>query len=496
MHYIFFLLILCGLYELVVGVKQFLIDVLNDCSSYTVYGTFSNPAPFAMLIGIILPIAWLYTLHWKIILVSKGNLFFRIEVVFSCCYVIMSLVALPLSMSRTSWIAAILACSVVTYIHLRENSVQKFHWNVFEKKLNIIALIVFSFICISGIYFLKKESADGRLLIWKISSSIVKEHAVYGVGKGYFPGAYGRAQEEYFRKNKGTEHEKTIAGAPEYAYNEYLQIIIEHGIIGLLFLMLIIGYCFYHLLHTSSRNRIPIMGAFVSLLIMAFFSYPLRNIYTCLLSISIIVLIILLPTGRKTVKSRIVSYVMIVLMLFAIFYKECFSFRNLGNMKIAYKQWNLLKPYFDSELFDEITENYAILYPYLKSDAAFLFEYGQCLSKTRKYEQSNLILQEGLCRSSDPMFLNILGKNYQRLERYQLAEKMFYKAYYRIPHKIYPLYLLMLLYEEQRKEEHMLSMAYRIVNQKVKINSPETQYVKARAKKILEQYQNKKKRDD
>lgn len=489
MRYIFFLLILCGLYELSIGIKQILTTILNECSYHTICGTFDNPAPYAMLITLILPIAWFYTLQKKRLLIKKGNLLKKVETFLSYCYMTMSLVVLPFSMNRTSWVAAVLACSIVTYSHFKENRKEVFYRNDLKKKLNLIIFIIISFVSISGIYFFKKDSADGRLLIWKISSSIIKEHIVNGVGNGYFSGAYGRAQEEYFRNNKGTEHEQMIAGAPEYTYNEYLQIVMEYGIIGLLFLILIIGYCLYHLTHTNNQNRVPILGAFISLLIMAFFSYPLRNLYTCLLSICITVLAVFLPNEKRTIKSIITSYVMLLFALLTIFYKGSFSF-GLGNTKTAYKQWNLLKPYFDAEQFDEIVGNYSILYPYLKSDATFLFEYGQCLSKMELYEKSNKILQEGLCRSSDPMFLNILGKNYQRLGRYQLAEKMLYKAHYRIPHKIYPLYLLMLLYKEQQNKQNMLSMAYCIVYKKTKNDSAETKYIKAKAREILEQYQN------
>lgn len=50
---------------------------------------------------------------------------------------------------------------------------------------------------------------------------------------------------------------------------------------------------------------------------------------------------------------------------------------------------------------------------------------------------------------------------------------MFYKSYYRTPHKIYPLYLLMNLYEEQGKDDKVRAMIRRIIMQKEKITSLE-----------------------
>jgi len=45
-----------------------------------------------------------------------------------------------------------------------------------------------------------------------------------------------------FQKRKGTETEKRVAGSPEYAFNEYLQIFLEEGLLGIL-LFLLLSVC-------------------------------------------------------------------------------------------------------------------------------------------------------------------------------------------------------------------------------------------------------------
>ena len=42
---------------------------------------------------------------------------------------------------------------------------------------------------------------------------------------------YEKAQAEYFAKGNYTETEERVEGSPEYAFNEYLQLAIEGGII-------------------------------------------------------------------------------------------------------------------------------------------------------------------------------------------------------------------------------------------------------------------------
>ena len=49
-----------------------------------------------------------------------------------------------------------------------------------------------------GVYVLKKDSADGRLLIWKISVLAMSDWPVLGVGLDHFCGTYGNTQAACF----------------------------------------------------------------------------------------------------------------------------------------------------------------------------------------------------------------------------------------------------------------------------------------------------------
>ena len=70
--------------------------------------------------------------------------------------------------------------------------------------------------------------------MWKISCLAIAESPVVGHGADGFVSAYGRAQEEYFANGEYSETEELVAGSPEYAFNEYLQIAVEFGVIILL----------------------------------------------------------------------------------------------------------------------------------------------------------------------------------------------------------------------------------------------------------------------
>ena len=161
----------------------------------------------------------------------------------------------------------------------------------------------------------------------------------------------------------------------------------------------------------------------------------------------------------------------------------CYSLGIIGHPihRQANEYWKKLQAYFYQGEFETISEKYALLYPYLSKEPSFLFEYGQCLSQTGQYEKSNEILEKGTHYSSDPMFFNIMGKNYQQLKQYDKAEYMFYQAIYRIPHKLYPYYLLMKMYIESNQIKKATEIAKIIIRKKLKVESIHTNKMKKEA---------------
>lgn len=113
---------------------------------------------------------------------------------------VLLLLVLPATLSRGAWLAAIAGCGIVLgyYFHLYNRLkflFQKHRLASFIATICIFLLVTGTLI---GIYQLKKESADGRRLIWKVSSTLVASHPATGVGFGHFAGAYGEAQAAYF----------------------------------------------------------------------------------------------------------------------------------------------------------------------------------------------------------------------------------------------------------------------------------------------------------
>ena len=342
----------------------------------------------------------------------------------------------------------------------------------------------------------EKDSADGRLFIWKISYPVAKQQMFSGVGIGGFPYVYGEAQEAYFREKKDVRNEEMLAGAPDYAYNEYLQIWIELGLPGVLSCLCLIAYVYIRLLWCRNVEVVGLCGTMVSLMVVSFFSYPLRCFVTCSLSLFILLWAAWMPM-MLCEKKRYgkVGMVCGLLVLIGMGTMVCIRFNKSYRTWVAVKHWDMVRLYFDREKYKGIEKCYRALYPDLRKDAGFLFEYGVCLSYNGHHEESNIILSEGAKRSSDPMFFNFMGKNFQALGRFEEAEDMFYKAYYRVPHRIYPLYLLMGLYEKEGRDLEMLEKAHQIVGKKEKVPSSLTEYLKKEAVNRLGKYEGMKRRE-
>ena len=109
----------------------------------------------------------------------------------------------------------------------------------------IASVILFLFFAGAiGAYQLKKHSADGRTFIWKNTIELIKQNPL-GVGLGNYSGSYGHIQAAYFETGKGMEDEERVAGNPEYAFNEYLQILAEQGVFVFLIFFGITCYSLY-----------------------------------------------------------------------------------------------------------------------------------------------------------------------------------------------------------------------------------------------------------
>ncbi len=490
-RYIYFFLILTGLVEAIWGLRQLYGFSPSQHSLFRLTGSFFNPGPYAGYLAVVFPLALYFALKLRIDVVtndaeqSRFIELHRVLIYLLCNGVrfisiatcITILLVLPAAMSRASWLAAIAGSLIVLtgYYSNRFAHIKKY-LSIDKKKVLAVSIIVIAllFLALSGMYFLKKDSADGRALMWKISLDVIKKHP-FGVGLGNFSGAYGDAQAVYFASGQASETEEYVAGSPEYAFNEYLQIAIETGLLSLLLFLAIIVVALRKMIKTKAWGK---MGALVSLLVFACFSYP----FSVLPFLIIFVFLIYRRSntddtvyadshGFLNEKTGVNPFIPCLLCAFICLTITSFCLYKEYPVYQAYKSWNTARIYYNAGLYKDVAEDYKELYPLLNDQIQFLFEYAQSLSKSEQYAESNRILERAIQISCDPMLYNIMGKNYQALKAYEQAEVCFIQSTRIVPNRLYPFYLLTKLYHEMGSQEKVNEMADIVQTKEPKVHS-------------------------
>ena len=483
--------IFTGLAEAIWGLKQLYGYSQSQHSLFRTTGSFFNPGPYAGYLAMILPLAFYYLLNDYKVFTKKFNcdyLPFYFRWGLSGLTFLNIIIVLPATMSRASWIAAITGSLIVFVFYLlvqkRKLRLLKNYIKENKGKAFSIFMLAVTIITVSSfaLYHLKKDSADGRTLIWKTCIEIIKENPL-GAGVGYFAGSYGNAQAKYLAGETASEQEKYVAGNPEYAFNEYLQIGVEYGIIPFLIFLAIIISTIYRGLKNRQYAHI---GAFFALLIFAGMSYPF-SILPHLISFVFFIAVCSCKyrpdyNSQKRTKINIYCILLISICIVGI------CIYNRYPMYNAYKKWNKYKTFYMINSHAEVAKEYKDIAPYLSHEIQFLFEYGQSLSKTACYDESNTVLNQAINISCDPMLYNIMGRNYQNIKNYDLAEDCFNKSAMLVPNRLYPYYLLAKLYEEKGEKEKVCEMAEKIYTKEAKVHSMAVDEMRNELKQMCEKY--------
>lgn len=399
------LLIICCLVaicESTLGIYQIFLHQQSLFTRFTLTGSFSNPGPYGGLISILLAILGAYVLQNY----NAQKWYDKALVILSSISCALCVIVIPASMSRAAWLALGVAALVWGFKELRLADWIKKH-KAFAAIASVIVIIV-----MTGVFFLKKDSAIGRLHIWHMELRAIAEAPLSGHGKGTVLGVYGDTQAEYFAEKERPKIITKVAGCPEYAFNEYLKIGVEYGIpamIGVIVVMIA-------LITLLLKYRSPFAYGLIAFSVFAFFSYPLEAI---------------------PIKSE------------------------------AEKEWESVRYLSSMELYEDAAEELAPLYDNLKDNYRYIYDYGYALHKCKRYRESNEILKEGAKISSDPMFYNIIGKNQEAMGLYEEAEKAYLHAHHMVPYRLYPLTLLMKMKIRLQDTDQALIYARKIVSMPV-----------------------------
>ena len=462
-NYMTFAVMLCGIYQSCLVLGQLLGYEASNHLRFVVTGSFFNPGPCGIFLAGVFVLA--------VAMMKKGyrkvgfNLMF-VRYVTACVTFGVTLVALVPTMSRAGWIGALVG---VMLLYRREIVA----WGNTRRRWVIGGGIVGMIVVLMLFYLLKKDSANGRLFIWQNTVSAYWKTPLFGVGIDGFERAFAEAQHDYFEKEKVLEQDNRhveMAGVVESAFNEPLALFLLLGAVGGVLTAMVL---FFKLQRLTAYSCVA-----VALLVASFFSY---TFYIPSIAIVFLFAVAQLP-DRRVRGGRYVNVLMFGIMGIVVLF---FDFREFGRRE-AYRKWKNNAVYYTWEDYQSVVEEYGKLYPVLKNDFKFLFEYGHSLHKVGRYEESNIMLKRGLRHSADPMFWNIAGNNYLALKQYDQGMTAYLRAYYTFPNRVYPLYLLTKL-EAERGDTTMMNYYGRILlGKRPKVPSLAVDEMKFEIRKMLD----------
>lgn len=471
--------------EAIMGILQIYGGFRIFHSQFKVTGTFFNPAPYAIFLVASLPWALFLSTH------KKDSLWGKLYHWLGYITVSLIIVIVPSTQSRAAFIGAFSVGVIWLFYRYKPLLYIKNILNTsVKRKLAFSFVSIVAIVLISVLFLLKKDSASGRLLIWKMAYQSAMEQPLIGNGFNTIKATLVQTQADYFASGAGSASEELLAGNVPWAFNEPLQLFAETGVVGLIFFLLMVGYALlYPMQHKERDERLKLGAArasIVAIFIFSLFSYPFYFFPV------VILLFWALAAVSDSYKSKVVaklSYLSISSKLvlvaagvvIAIFYSI-----HIPNLTKGYWTWDEAEKLYQIKEYNAALESYEEVYDVLRYDGLFLQQYGKCLAMDKRYQQSNKVLLEGGRYYRDEFWFVILGDNYRAIGDFDKAEAYYKQASFVVPHKFYPGYLLAKLYVESGQNEKARQQAKCLLTKIVKVESTAIKEIRDEMQKILD----------
>ncbi len=508
-NYVWFLLVIVisGIIQAVYGNLQLFGYYPSNHSGFKMTGSFFNPGPYAGFLTAVYPIALgMYLFKEKIVKQVQSQLKSKLRIINAITAYIFEYIPLialisiilviPALRSRAAWLAVLLSSVILIEFryHFFKNTLKKI---TYIKRITVVLLVIAIIsVGLFGAYHLKKGSADGRLFIWKVSTEIIKDNPVFGVGFDRFNAYYMNYQADYFAEH-GETTEALVADNTYYAFNDWLQFTAENGLIG--FLMLVIALFVLFKTEVNNKNNhffLLIKGTILAIGIFALFSYPMQILPIKLILVILLALlakldkqkfsIIKIDNNAKPYVLRVFKIAVCIVALIglskAIIYTQY--------LDKSFKTWKNAMSIYQYSDYEGAIKEYENAYSILKKNGDFLMNYGKALSMNKQNEEATQILEEAKKQLNTTIIETALGDSYKMLKQYKKAETAYQHAANMIPSRFYPNYLLAKLYEVSGQKEKAIAKANELITKEIKILSTAIKEIKIEMDKLLDKLHN------
>lgn len=375
----------------------------------------------------------------------------------------LGVVMLILAHSRAAWLGVLVGGGYAAWRA----------WRRFLKGVRIVLLVVAAIMGVVavGSTYGKTDSALGRVLVWKTGVWMGQE-SLWGLGVDGFHRNYMRCQATYL-ETEGNEQERLLADENGYAFNEYLRVWVEMGLLGVVFLLLLLIVLLVGWRRLSLEVREKYAWVWAMLLVwgvFALFSYPVSNMQTRILFVVPLGLVAcLLPVALEVrVRRKILLLgncgLVGVLWGTLVFHKACVEWNKGGEIEGRLRV-ECLKPLRNTSF---VLANAALR---LNMEKRFAEAEGMAKRGRQLYHSYFAILE--------------LGKSLASQGHYREAEWMWREASWLLPNRFAPLFFRMEMWREREEWGKALGIAREMLAKPVKVRSSRLTYMLMRAQETV-----------
>lgn len=443
----------------VTGSYEALYGLIITRSSLGISGHFGNQVGFATFLVALLPFALSFVRYRK-----------KLFVAFGIIASITIFVAIVLSCSRAGLLAAFIVIITSFWPRLR------LVWQRLSRPARTVVIYGTGVLCLAGavlLYLHKKDSADGRLLIWRNTAAMIADKPLFGHGPDGFRAKYMLYQADYFRTHPDSRF-APLADNVRAPFNEYLGIAAEYGIVGLLLL----GGLTVFVLRGKLRRAGPFgRTAAVSLLavgIVALFSYPFH--YPAVLFVMAVDFVLIAGSGTdwKAWGARTIALCIVLAAIHSItdkneqrqFQRLFYSLENDASRIRAFEHMDNRK---------------------ISKSLQYLSGYGSALNRVKAYAHSAEILKRYFKYRADADIAVIQTDNYYQLGEYSKAEYWADLAANMCPNRFIPLYYKVMILSKTGRQSEAIALARRVLNKPIKIHAVDVYKVRLKLQRFLEE---------
>jgi len=338
------------------------------------------------------------------------------------------------------------------------------------KKIFIGSVII---ILICLIFFIKSDSTWGRVLIYKLTIQMIRDNLWHGVGAGRFGMEYLEYQYRYFHDGKNTMKELLLADNTKHAFNDYLQIWAELGLLGFFFVVMS-GILYIVLVRTlinikplSTLNKIAAIQS-MSIAIAALFTHVFEHtIFQIAFAISVSQMIISICISNRHIYYQILQVLSCLLIFWWALSDRILNYQAYSTLSYA---GNLQKMGYTTDAL----QTYEDIKADFMNNVIYLSGYAEALHSQGKFLQEQKILKHLTSIDNASIFHIRLARSFKRTGFDILAEQEYIKSVYTVPNRFVPRQELMDFYISLGEREQALKVGFEILRLPVKIKSETT----------------------